>query len=70
MRIDFKDKSFITFNHSTNPGKVIISVGAKGFKNHLETIVNSAEISIDELNNLVESLNIPKKDVEKQVVDV
>lgn len=56
MRIDFEDKSFISFEHSTSPGKVIISLGAKNFKNPLETIINSAELSLEEFNNLVNDI--------------
>lgn len=56
MRIDFEDKSFIVFEHSHSPGKVIISLGAKNFKNPLETIVNSVEISLEEFNKLANDI--------------
>jgi len=64
MRIDFKDKSFVSFEHSSSPGKIIISLGAKSFKNPLETVVNSAEISINEFNDLVNDIKKYFKNVE------
>lgn len=64
MRIDFDDKSYISFEHSAYPGKIIISLGAKNFKNPLETIVNSAEISMSEFTNLVNDIQKHLKNVE------
>lgn len=56
MRVDFEDASFISFEHSQSPGKVIISLGAKNFKNPQETIVNAAEITINQFNDLVNDI--------------
>lgn len=60
MKIDFEDGSYIDFSHSSTPGKVIISIGAKNFKNVLETIINSVEISYDEFMKLKSDIELNK----------
>lgn len=57
MRIDFDDNSFIEM--SLQGTKVVISTGAKDPKNILNTIINSCEISLNELSQLVNDLKVP-----------
>lgn len=57
MRIDFEDNSFIEM--SLQGTKVVISIGAKDNKNVLNYIVNSAEITLNELSQLVNDLKVP-----------
>jgi hypothetical protein len=59
MRIDFDNSSFIEIYYSED--KVSIILGAKDANNHLKKIVNSAEVSIDEWNKLIEEIPILKK---------
>ena len=65
MKIDFNDSSFIELILS-GPGKVNIILGAKDGNNSLNTIINSAEISLVQLAELVADLNIPLPLVNKK----
>lgn len=58
MKIDFDDSSFIEIVLSTTPGKVLIILGAKDAINPLKTVINSAEITIKNLAELVSDLKI------------
>lgn len=58
MKIDFADKSYIELIISA-PGKVAIILGAKDGNNPLNTVVNSAEITLKQLAELVADLKIP-----------
>jgi hypothetical protein len=58
MKIDFDDKSYVELILSA-PGKVAIILGAKDGNNPLNTVVNSAEITLKQLAELVADLNIP-----------
>ena len=58
MKINFGDSSYIELMLSS-PGKVSIILGAKDGKNPLNTVINSAEITLKELAELVADLNIP-----------
>jgi len=57
MRIDFDSKNYIDF--SFNNAKVIISIGASDPKNSLNLIVNSCEITLNELSQLINDLKVP-----------
>ncbi len=57
MRIDFDSKNYIEF--SFNNAKVIISIGAQDPKSSLNLIVNSCEITLNELSQLVNDLKVP-----------
>ncbi len=56
MRITFDDKSFIEFEK--NIDKYTISIGAKNFKNSLETIINSVELSQKEFDTLFGNIEV------------
>jgi hypothetical protein len=58
MKIDFDDHSYIELILSS-PGKIAIVLGAKDPKNPLSIVINSAEITIQQLADLVNALNIP-----------
>lgn len=58
MKINFNDSSFVEFILSNSPGKVKIVLGAKDAVNPLKTVINSAEITIKNLAELVSDLNI------------
>ena len=63
MRLDFNDKSYVEFSYSST-GKILLTIGAKSYKNPLETIINSVEISYNEFLKLIADLNIIKTSVE------
>lgn len=58
MRINFDDDSFVELKLSS-PGKVIIGLGAKDANNSLNIVVNSAEITLIQLAELINDLGIP-----------
>lgn len=58
MKIEFNDKSYVELILSS-PGKVSVILGAKDRDNPLNTIINSAEITLKQLAELVADLNIP-----------
>lgn len=58
MKINFDDDSYVELKLSS-PGKVMISLGAKDGTNPLNTIVNSAEITLKQLAELINDLKIP-----------
>jgi hypothetical protein len=53
MKITFEDKSYIEIVKSTIPNKVIITIAARDSNNHLATVANSVEITIEQLAELV-----------------
>lgn len=57
MRINFNDNSFLEFN-LTSSGKIAIILGARDTNNLLNTVINSTEITTQELLELIKSLNI------------
>ena len=59
MKIEFDDTSFIEFINSS-PGKISIVLGARDHKNPLNIVVNSAEVTIEELKILLNDINIEK----------
>ena len=58
MKINFDDSSYIELILSS-PGKVSIILGAKDGNNPLNMVINSAEITMKQLAELVADLNIP-----------
>ena len=57
MKIEFEDGAYIELTTSTHSHKLIIAIGSKNAKNPLETVVNSAEITLEQFNQLVSELN-------------
>lgn len=53
MKIVFDDKSYISFEKSSEPGKVIITIMAKDQFNNLKNIANSVEITNEQLSQLL-----------------
>ena len=51
-RVDFEDKSYIEVSESPNPGKVFITIAAKSVDDNYKLIVNSVEITVQELISL------------------
>lgn len=58
MKIDFEDNSFVEIQLS-GPGKVVLILGAKDSQNSLNIIVNSAEITLKQLAEMINDLKIP-----------
>lgn len=56
MKIQFEDKSYIDFQKSAEPGKIIVTILAKDQYNNMKNIANSVEITIEELAQLVNSV--------------
>jgi len=56
MKIEFEDKSYLEIINSINPGKILITVVAKNAQDHSSLIVNSVEITKDQLNSLIDGL--------------
>lgn len=63
MRLDFNDKSYVDISFSST-GKILITIGAKSFKNPLETIINSVEISYGEFLKIISDVVTNKSSVE------
>lgn len=57
MKITFEDKSYIEITKSVNPNKVFITVAAKSAEDQHKLIVNSVELSDEELVTLVRSIS-------------
>lgn len=53
MKITFEDKSYIEVVKSPDPTKVIITIAAKDGVNHLSTIANSIEITMEQFSELM-----------------
>jgi len=53
MKIEFEDKSYIECNRSANPGKIVITISAKDYENHLKKITNAVEITVEEFKKLI-----------------
>lgn len=56
MKIQFEDKSYIDFQKSSEPDKIIITILAKDQFNDMKNIANSVEISKEELLKLFNSV--------------
>jgi len=58
VKIKFKDNSYIEFILSS-PGNVSVVLGAQDASNPLNLVVNSAEVTLDELSKLVAGIGVP-----------
>ena len=56
MKISFDDGGYVEFSKSRTAGKLFISVGAKSANNDHETVVNSAELTVEQYNSLLSRL--------------
>jgi hypothetical protein len=61
MKILFEDKSYIEIRRSDEPGKILVVVSAKDNQNPLKRITNTAEITEDEFNKLVNEVVVNYK---------
>lgn len=55
MKIDFKDGGYIDFENNSS-GNIFVTIAAKHIDSPLDTIINTAEISFEQLKQLVESV--------------
>lgn len=54
MKIEFDDKSYVEMTKSgSNPNNIILTIGAKDYKNPKTLIVNSIEITQEQLQKLL-----------------
>lgn len=56
MLIEFDDKSYIEIKQSNKQDMIFISIAAKDAANQQKTIINSIEVSTDQLKQLVDNL--------------
>lgn len=66
MKISFDNGGYIEFQRSKKPNHVHILVAARKSDNHLELLVNSAEISVASLIEAVKSVSGPIIQKERQ----
>jgi REP element-mobilizing transposase RayT len=66
MKISFDNGGYIEFQRSKKPNHVHILVAARKSDNHLELLVNSAEISVSSLIEAVKSVSGPIIQKERQ----
>ncbi len=59
MRISFDDGGYLEFQRSRKPQHVHVLVAAKKSDNHLELLVNSAEVPLSKLIEAVKSVSGP-----------
>lgn len=52
-KIQFEDKSYIEVQKSQEPGKIMITIRANDANNLLKKIINSVEITTEQLQQLV-----------------
>jgi len=57
MKIIFDDGGYIEFTKSPAPNKMFITVSAINADNPQDTIINSGEITFEQLKELVESVS-------------
>jgi hypothetical protein len=53
MKIDFEDKSYISCQKSSSPGKIIIAISAKDGNDPLKKITNAVELTAEEFKKLI-----------------
>jgi hypothetical protein len=56
MKIEYADKSFIALKDSAT-GNIFLSVGAKSPDNTLSLIVNTVELTPEQIKNIINFLN-------------
>lgn len=59
MKIEFEEGGFVEIRLSMSPGKVNIVLGAVDAANPLKKIINSAEIELKELAQMIQDLEVP-----------
>jgi len=55
MKLTFEDHSYIEVTKSVNPDKVFLTVAAKSADDTHKLIVNSVELTVEQLLSLVKS---------------
>jgi hypothetical protein len=56
VKITFADRSYLEISKSLNPGKYMVSIAAKHPSEKNSTIVNSVEVSVEDLKKLLEEI--------------
>ena len=56
MKIEYEDKSYIEVSNSNNPNMAFITVAAKSMEDKHTLIVNSVEITKEQIIALIKSL--------------
>jgi hypothetical protein len=59
MRISFDDGGYLEFQRSKKPQHIHVLVAARKADNHLELLVNSAEVPLSKLIEAVKSVSGP-----------
>lgn len=57
MKIEFEDKSYIDCRKSDN-GKIVVMISAKDHNNPLIKIINTVELTPDQLKGLISDVQI------------
>ena len=57
MKIEFEDKSYLEISKSNKPNHCFVTIAAKSIKDSNSLIINSVDIDIDKLNELVKGLS-------------
>lgn len=57
MKIEFEDKSYIECRKSDN-GKIVVMISAKDHNNPLIKIINTVELTADQLKGLISDVQI------------
>lgn len=55
-KIEFEDKSYIEISNSNTPNKMFVVVAAKSTEDKFKLIINSVEITKEQLLQLVKSV--------------
>jgi hypothetical protein len=53
LKISWPDKSYIECTRSDNPGKIIITIGARDHLEPLKKVLNSVELTEEEFKRLI-----------------
>ena len=56
MKIVFTDKSFVECQKSSNPGKIILTIGARDQDDPLKKTTNTVELTVEQFKNLTSEL--------------
>ena len=57
MKINFDDKSYIEFQKCQDSDNVMIVILAKDHLNNLKNIINSVEVTPEQLKKLIDSIH-------------
>ena len=58
MKISFEDRSYIEFQKCQDSNNIMIIIMAKDHQNNLKNIINSVEITPEQLKDLVSWTNV------------